>query len=202
MEKEGGNRERMRKCREPISLHFLIFSPFPPHFLILSPFPRSPAARLQRFVQPCVAVLLHASTSCAFLDYLTFILSWIFSNLLYFSSRELRKKLLMLAPNAHSWVWQGLVPLVTGASFRQQINSCVWPSNQTHTIKVTTKIILSSAGPMSHACPVWPHPLPLAYYVILCIYVSFSDFWLRWLFPHLSQYVNVNTKSRRASSVT
>ena len=77
----------------------------------------------------------------------------------------------MLAPNAHSWVWQGLVPLVTGASFRQQINSCVWPSNQTHTIKVTTKIILSSAGPMSHACPVWPHPLPLTYYVILCIYV-------------------------------
>ena len=52
MEKEGGNRERMRKCRESISLHFLIFSPFPPHFLILSPFPRSPAARLQRFVQP------------------------------------------------------------------------------------------------------------------------------------------------------
>ena len=29
----------MRKCRESISLHFLIFSPFPPHFLILSPFP-------------------------------------------------------------------------------------------------------------------------------------------------------------------
>ena len=53
MEKEGGNRERMRKCRESISLHFLIFSPFPPHFLILPPFPRSPAARLQRFVQPC-----------------------------------------------------------------------------------------------------------------------------------------------------
>ena len=52
MEIEGGNRERMRKCRESISLHVLIFSPFPPHFLILSPFPRSPAARLQRFVQP------------------------------------------------------------------------------------------------------------------------------------------------------
>ena len=41
MEKEGGNRERMRKCRESISLHFLIFPPFPHHFLILSPFPRS-----------------------------------------------------------------------------------------------------------------------------------------------------------------
>ena len=98
-----------------------------------------------------------------------------------FSPRELRKKLLMLAPNAHSWVWQGLVPLVTGASFRQQINSCVWPSNQTHTIKVTTKIILSSVGPMSHACPVWPHPLPLAYYVILCIYVCiyYSHYYYR-----------------------
>ena len=85
---------------------------------------------------------------------------------------ELRKKkLLMLAPSAHSWVWLGMVPLVTSASFRQQINSCVWPSNQTHTIKVMTKIILSSAGPMSHACPVWPHPHPLAHYVILCIHV-------------------------------
>ena len=60
MEKEGGNRERMRKCRESISLHFLIFSPFPPHFLILSPFPRSPAARLQRFVQPCLAISIAA----------------------------------------------------------------------------------------------------------------------------------------------
>ena len=37
----------MRKCRESISLYFLIISPFPLHFLILSPFPRSPAARLQ-----------------------------------------------------------------------------------------------------------------------------------------------------------
>ena len=65
MEKEGGNRERMRKCRESISLHFLIFSPFPPHFLILSPFPllflilfpfpRSPAARLKRVAQPWLA---------------------------------------------------------------------------------------------------------------------------------------------------
>ena len=48
----------MRKCRESISLHFLIFSPFPPHFLILSPFPRSPAARLQQFVLPCVEVVV------------------------------------------------------------------------------------------------------------------------------------------------
>ena len=63
MEREGGNGERMRKCRESISLyflmlspfplHFLILSPFPLHFLILSPFPRSPAARLQRVVTPC-----------------------------------------------------------------------------------------------------------------------------------------------------
>ena len=39
-----------------------------------------------------------------------------------------------------------------------------------------------------------------------CIYyllsLLLSDFWLRWLFPHLSQYVNVNTKPRRASSFT
>ena len=39
MDREGGYKERMRKF-------FL-------HFLILSSFPRSPAARLQRFVQPC-----------------------------------------------------------------------------------------------------------------------------------------------------
>ena len=37
MEKEGGNREKMRKCRESISLHFLIFSPFP-HVLSISSF--------------------------------------------------------------------------------------------------------------------------------------------------------------------
>ena len=53
MEKEGGNRERMRKCRESIFLHFLIFSPFPPHFLIPSPFPRSPFLKVQRVAQPC-----------------------------------------------------------------------------------------------------------------------------------------------------
>ena len=33
-----------------------ISSPFPVHFLIPSSFPRSPAARLQRFVQPCTGV--------------------------------------------------------------------------------------------------------------------------------------------------
>ena len=38
MEREGGNRERMRKCRESISLHFLLISSFSLHFL---------AARLQ-----------------------------------------------------------------------------------------------------------------------------------------------------------
>ena len=37
-------REKMRKSREWISLHFLILSPFPLHFLILSPFSRSQAA--------------------------------------------------------------------------------------------------------------------------------------------------------------
>ena len=62
MDREGGNKEKMRKCREWISLHFLILSPFPLRFLILSPFPfhflilspffRSQAARLAQFVQP------------------------------------------------------------------------------------------------------------------------------------------------------
>ena len=52
MEREGGNGERMKKCRESFSLHFLILSPFPLHFVILSPFPRSPAPRLQRVAQP------------------------------------------------------------------------------------------------------------------------------------------------------
>ena len=33
MEREGGNGERMRKCRESISLYFLLLSPFPLHFL-------------------------------------------------------------------------------------------------------------------------------------------------------------------------
>ena len=39
MEKEGRNRERMRKCRESISLHFL-------------------AARMPQFVQPCPAYIV------------------------------------------------------------------------------------------------------------------------------------------------
>ena len=62
MDREGGYKEKIRKCREWISLHFLILSPFLFHFLILSPFPlhflilapfsRSPAARLPQIVQP------------------------------------------------------------------------------------------------------------------------------------------------------
>ena len=43
MDREGGNKEKLRKCRKWISLHFLILSPFPLHFLILSPFSRSQA---------------------------------------------------------------------------------------------------------------------------------------------------------------
>ena len=43
MEKEGGNGERMKKCRESISLHFLIFSPFP-HSLSISSQPGCKAA--------------------------------------------------------------------------------------------------------------------------------------------------------------
>ena len=73
MDREGGNVERMRKCRERISLHLFILSPFPHslsissfslhflfissfshHFLILSPFPGSPDARMPQFVQPCI----------------------------------------------------------------------------------------------------------------------------------------------------
>ena len=46
MEKEGGNRERMRKCRESISLHFLIFSPFP-HSLSISSQPGCKAATIR-----------------------------------------------------------------------------------------------------------------------------------------------------------
>ena len=44
MEREGGNKEKVRKGREWISPHFLIFSPFPLQFLILSVFSRSQAA--------------------------------------------------------------------------------------------------------------------------------------------------------------
>ena len=43
MDREGGNKEKMRKCGECISLHFLILSIFPLHFIILSPFSHSQA---------------------------------------------------------------------------------------------------------------------------------------------------------------
>ena len=53
MEKEGGNREKMRKCRESISLNFLILSPFPLCFLFISSFSlHFLAARLPHVVQP------------------------------------------------------------------------------------------------------------------------------------------------------
>ena len=39
MDREGGNKEKIRKYRECIFLHFLILSPFPLHFLILTSFP-------------------------------------------------------------------------------------------------------------------------------------------------------------------
>ena len=51
MEKEWGNGEKMRECREWISLHFLILSPLPLHFCILSPFSHSQAGRLSQLVQ-------------------------------------------------------------------------------------------------------------------------------------------------------
>ena len=63
MDREGGNKEKMRKCRERISLNFHILSPFPLHFLILSPFSRSPAARLQQVVQPCSWVTNYQPTT-------------------------------------------------------------------------------------------------------------------------------------------
>ena len=49
MEKEGGNRERMRKCRESISLHFLIFSISSsfPHSLFISSQPGCKAATIR-----------------------------------------------------------------------------------------------------------------------------------------------------------
>ena len=54
MDREGKNKESMRKYREWISLHFLILSPFPLHFLTLSPFFHSQAGRLAQLVQPCL----------------------------------------------------------------------------------------------------------------------------------------------------
>ena len=48
MDREGGNKEKMRKCREYLSLHFLILSPFPLHFLIFSLFSRIKDARMQQ----------------------------------------------------------------------------------------------------------------------------------------------------------
>ena len=64
MDREGGNKGKMRKCIEWISLHFPILSPFPLHFLILSPSPLyflilspflcSPTPRLKGVAQPCL----------------------------------------------------------------------------------------------------------------------------------------------------
>ena len=41
MDREGGNKEKMRKCTEQISLHFCILSPFPHSLSISSLFPHS-----------------------------------------------------------------------------------------------------------------------------------------------------------------
>ena len=48
------NGERIRKCREWISLRFLILSSFPLRFLIISPFSHSQAGRLVQLVQACL----------------------------------------------------------------------------------------------------------------------------------------------------
>ena len=75
--REGGNKEKMRKCREWISLLILILSPFPHslsisspfphslspfslHFLIISPFSHSQAGRLAQIGQPCIIINLIA----------------------------------------------------------------------------------------------------------------------------------------------
>ena len=68
IDKEGGNKEKMRKCREWVSLHspcslnFLILSPFPLDFLILSPFSRNQDARMQQVVQPWLFVCEYVKT--------------------------------------------------------------------------------------------------------------------------------------------
>ena len=99
--KGGGNGERMRKCRESISLHFLILSPFhlhflilspfplhflilspfPLHFLILSPFPRSPAPRLKRVLTPCMLLTLQNYLEKAWQKLMWNISNWMDANL-------------------------------------------------------------------------------------------------------------------------
>ena len=53
MDREGGHKERMRKCREWVSLHFLILSPFPYSISISSFSLHFLAAQVQRVAQPC-----------------------------------------------------------------------------------------------------------------------------------------------------
>ena len=57
MDREGGNKVKMRKCREWVSFHFLIFSPFPPSLSISSSFSHS----LSIFSKPGC----QAATSCS-----------------------------------------------------------------------------------------------------------------------------------------
>ena len=59
MDREGGKKERMRKCRELISPHFLSISSFSLHFLFISSFSRHfLAARLQGCNDSCSPVPL------------------------------------------------------------------------------------------------------------------------------------------------
>ena len=61
MASEGGNKEKMRKCREWISLHFLMISPFPHYLSISSSFSHS----LSIFSQPgCQADTICATLYC------------------------------------------------------------------------------------------------------------------------------------------
>ena len=61
MDRQGGKKEKMRKCREWNSL--LILPLFSLHFLIFSPFSCSQAARLPKFVQPCIDTHKKGSTT-------------------------------------------------------------------------------------------------------------------------------------------
>ena len=64
MDKEGGNKEKMRKCRKWIFLHFFILSPFP-HFLFISSFClHFLAARLPKFLQHWLSFIHQLSILC------------------------------------------------------------------------------------------------------------------------------------------
>ena len=95
VQREWGN------VAEWISLLFLILSLFPLHFLILSSFPRSPAARLQRFVQPCWEIYIYVCFSAS--------ASTGLSELFLINAKKNKKNLIFLQiykPKPHNVSWQ------------------------------------------------------------------------------------------------